>query len=285
MKYRKQRFKKEGGNNKMTTSLDEKIQQANIERQRKYPLLDISDNRAEIREIAQKTQDYIVELNPEVRRPHIWESIPRIVIEFITKAFESLKDKSVIELGEVTLTLGDITTLGVNYTTTSDADKFGNITPFCICRSEWKYENASLPYQDAVPSDIAKILEEEDCVGLPIQFYENREQIKEISVAAFKTLHTNYGIKFSADVDDTRTWWLIPLIVLAFMRKAKEFLIEHKDDGEIGVTINFADLISFGIRKEGGMDEDDPIDYILFIEPGQIFKKENAKSDGDTEQV
>lgn len=266
-----------------TTTLEEKINQANIERARKYPLLNISDNRAEIREIAQETQDYIVELNPEIKRPHIWEAIPRIVIELITATFDELKKHSVTKTGLEKVTFGDIMEMGVEYTTTSDADKFGNITPFCTCRSEWQYENISLPYQDDVPSDIARTLESEQCSGLPIQFYENREVIKSISIAAFRELHTKYGIKFSADVEDTRSWWLIPFITMAFMRKAREYLVKHKDDGEIGVSINFADLISFGIRKEGGIDEDDPIDYVLFIEAGQIFKKDNAKSDGDTE--
>ena len=44
------------------------------------------------------------------------------------------------------------------------------------------------------------------------------------------------------------------------------------------------DLINLGITKEGGIEEGDPVDYILYITPQQIFKKDNAKDDGKTEK-
>lgn len=265
------------------TELEEKIKQADIERKRRYPMLDISDNRAEIRKIAQDTQDYLTELNSQLMRIKIWEVIPRVIIEFILSCFEQLKSTDVTKTGTVSVVLGDIVELGLDFTRTSDADKFGNITPYCECRSEWKYENSALPYRDEVPLDEAHIMEDEKCSGLPIQFFENREEIKEISIRALKVLYEKYGVKFGVTPDDTKNWWIIPLIFVAFMRKAKDFLIEHKDDGGIGVTINFANYIEFGIRKEGGLDEDDPVDYFLFISPEQIFKKENAKNDAKTE--
>jgi hypothetical protein len=258
------------------TQLEEQIKQSAIERERKYPLLDISDNRKEIREIAQLTQDYMVELNPDVKRIKIWEAIPRIVIEFIHASFTKLSKTDAMKNGESSLVLGDIMEIGIQYMATSDGDKAGNLTPIIRCRSEFKYENASLPYRDEVPVDIARTMEEEKCPGLPIQFYDDRETIKDISQIAIKELD-NYGIILMDE------WWIIPLVFVAFFRKTKDWLLKHKDDGEIGVEINFADLIKIAITKEGGMEEGDPVDDILSITPNQIFKKDNAKGDDITE--
>ena len=163
------------------TELEQKIQQAGVERERRYPLLAIVDNREEIRKIAQQTQDYMVELNPDVKRIKIWEAIPRIVIEFISASFTKLSKTDAVEKGSSSIIIGDIMELGVNGIATKDGDKDGNLTPFIRCRSEFKYENVSLPYMDEVPIDIAKEMREEKCEGLPIQFFDNREEIKEIS--------------------------------------------------------------------------------------------------------
>lgn len=258
------------------TSLEEKIKQSAIERNKKYPLLDISDNRKEIREIAQATQNYMIELNPDLKRIKIWEAIPRIVIEFIRASFTKLSKSDALKDGESSVVIGDLMELGVQYMSTADGEKAGNLTPVIRCRSEFKYENAALPYNDEVPVDVASVMEEEKCPGLPIQFFDDRKTIKEISEIATKELE-NYGI-FVMD-----EWWVIPLTVIAFFRKTKEYLIEHKDDGEIGVEINFAELIKITITKEGGMEEGDPVDYVLSITPNQIFKKDNAKGDDITE--
>ena len=262
------------------TELEQKIQQAKIEKERRFPMLDISDNRKEIREIAQRTQDYMIELNPDVKRIKMWEVIPRFVIEFIRASFTKLDKIESVNTGKSSVIIGDIMELGIQYLATSDAaGKEGNITPVIYCRSEFKYENNGIPYRDEVPVDIAKEFRDERCEGLPIQFYDNRHEIKEISLIALKVLKDNYGIH-AVDAD----WWIIPLVVVAFFRCTKEFLIEHKDDGEIGIDIDFANVIQISITKEGGLEEDDPIDYVLSITPQQIFKKDNAKSDAVTEK-
>ena len=261
------------------TSLEEQIKQAHVERERKYPLLDISDNRAEIREISQNTENYLNENYPELNKLKCWEAIPRMVIEFIHASFTKISKSDAMKDGESSVVIGDIMELAVQYTATSDADKFGNLTPVIRCRSEFKYENASLPYQDEVPLDIAKVLEDEKCDALPIQFFDDRETIKDISMGAWKEL-TNYGI-----LTTTEQWWLLPLIVVHFFRQTRDWLIMHKDDGEIGVEVNFADLLKIGISKEGGLEEGDPVDYTLYITPNQIFKKDNAKGDDLTEKM
>ena len=261
------------------TELEQKIQQTEIERKRRYPLLDISDNRSEIRDISIATQDYIVELNPDVKRIKIWESIPRIVIEFILSAFKRISRTDAVKEGVSSVTIGDIMELGVDYMETNDADKSGNLTPCIKCRSEFKYENISLPYMDEVPVDIAKEMRDENCEGLPIQFFENRDEIKAITLDAMQVLEKQYGIMFGPN-----DWWIVPLIVVAFFRQVRSFLVEHKDDGEIGLSINFAGLLNISITKEGGIDEDDPIDYFLGITPEQVFKKDNAKGDDITER-
>lgn len=261
------------------TELEQQIKQANIERERRYPLLAIVDNRNEIREIAQAAQDYMTELNPDVKRIKIWEAIPRIVIEFINASFTKLSKKDAMSNGSSSIIIGDIMELGVDGLQTKDGDKDGNLTPFIKCRSEFKYENVSLPYMDEISIDDARILQDEHCEGLPAQFFENREEIKEVTLIAMKVLEDKYGIMMG----ETNDWFIIPLTVVAFFRKMRDYLVAHKDDGEIGMDINFADLIKVGITKEGGMEEGDPVDYVLYITPNQIFKKENAKDDALTE--
>ena len=262
------------------TELEEKIQQANIERARKYPLLMIVDNRKEIREISMAAQDYMIELNPDLKKIKIWEVIPRITIEFITAALKKLNKKDAMANGESTIIIGDIMEIGIDGMLTTDGDKDGNITPLIKTRSEFKYENISLPYRDEISIDQLKILQAEHCEGLPAQFYDNREEIKDISKMAMKVLLSNFGIRMGSDDD----WFIIPLTVVAFFRKTRDWLVEHKDDGEAGVEINFANLINIGISKEGGFDDDDPVDYVLYIQSEQIFKKDNAKDDGTTEE-
>ncbi len=259
------------------TTLEEKIHQAGVERARKYPLLDISDNRKEIREISQETQNYLNENIPNLKKLKVWEAIPRMVIEFIKASFTKLSKTDAMKQGESNVILGDVMELGVQYMATNDGDKLGNLTPVIRCRSEFKYENINLPYRDEVPLDIANILESEKCEGLPIQFYDNRDEIKDISTIAWNEL-SNYGILTTPE-----SWWLLPLVFVHFFRETRKWLVDHKDDGEIGVEINFADLIKIAITKEGGLDEDDPVDYVLSITPNQIFKKDNAKGDDLTE--
>ena len=262
------------------TELEQQIQQAGIERARRFPLLAIVDNRDEIRKISRATQDYMIELDPDLKRIKIWEAIPRIVIEFINACFTKLSKTEAAENGSSSIVIGDIMEIGVDGLMTKDGDKDGNLTPFIRCRSEFKYENISLPYRDEVPIDIANQMSDEKCTGLPIQFFDNREEIKEVTKTAMDVLTRDYGII----VGEQNDWFIIPLTVVAFFRQVRKFLVEHKDDGEIGIDINFADLIKVGIVKEGGMEEDDPVDYILYIAPNQIFKKDNAKGDDITEK-
>lgn len=268
--------KSKGGNLMMT--LEEKIQQADIERKRKYPMLDITDNRNEIRAISQMTQEYLWEIRPDLKKIKVWEAIPRMVIEFIRASFTKIDKTTAIRDGESSIKIGDLFEVGVQYTCTSDGDKMGNLTPIIRCRSEFKYENVNLPVHDEVPLDVLKTMEEEKCSGLPIQFFDERKQIKDICTLAWKELD-NYGIS-TTDAQ----WWLLPVVVMAFFRKTRDWLVEHKDDGEIGVEINFADLLKISVTKEGGFDDDDPVDYILSITPNQIFKKDFAKGDEFTEQ-
>lgn len=259
--------------------LEEKIKQSNVERARKYPLLDINDNRAEIREISQATQEYIHEIEPELKKLKLWEAFPRMVIEFIKATMNELDKSEAVTKGESSLVIGNLFEIAIQYTETPDGDKYGNLTPVIRCRSEFKYEDANLPYHDEVPLNIARELQDEGYGKLPIQFYENRAVIKKICIAAWKSLD-DYGL-----FTNESQWWILMTVVMCFFRKMKDYLIEHKDDGEVGVEINFADLLKVSITKEGGMDEDDPVDYILSIQPNQIFKKDYTKSDAVTEKA
>lgn len=260
------------------TELEEQIKQAGVERQRRYPLLDITNNREEIRAIAQAAQDYMVELNSDVKRIKVWEAIPRMVIEFIQGAFTKLSKDDALKQGESSIIIGDIMELGIEYMGTADGDKQGNLTPVVHCRSEFKWENNLLPYHDEISVDEARVLREENCEGLPAQFFENRKEIKEVCMIARRKLEDCGIILPESD------WWILALTVVAFFRKTKEYLVEHKDDGEIGVEIDFANLLKIAVTKEGGLEEGDPVDYILSITPNQIFKKDFAKGDDTTEK-
>ena len=259
--------------------LSEKIRQSQIDKARKYPLLDISDNRAEIREISQNTQHYLNEKYPELKQVKLWEAIPRMVIEFLRASLSELDKSDALTKGESAISIGDLFDIVIQYTATPDGDKFGNLTPVIRCKTEFRYEDKDLPYNDVVTIEEAATLREEQAELLPAQFFSNRVLIKKISLTAWKSLADNYGI-FTVEAQ----WWLLPLVVLAFFRMTKEWLIAHKDDGEFGIEINFADLLKISIAKEGGLEEDDPVDYILSITPNQVFKKDFAKSDEVTEK-
>jgi hypothetical protein len=253
--------------------LEAKMHQASLERQTRYPLLSITDNLKEIREIAEKTQDYMVELNPELLRPQLWESIPRIAMEFIEHAFAYMGDRKTTEFGEICLPLGKIMTVGVEYATTEGSDKEGTFNPFIRIGKEMDYDYKDEPYDNSIDVNMASLLREEQCENLMGQFFDNRKEIKTISQSVTSILLNNYGIKFL-------DWTLVPLTFVAFFRKAKEYLISHKDDGECGVEINFGDAVTFGIEKEGW---DDDISYRIYIIPGQKPKLNNAKDDSKTE--
>lgn len=256
------------------TELDQKIEKATVEKAMRYPLVGIKDNLAEIREIGQMAQDYFTELDPEVLRPSRWEIIPQITIDFLDSVFKYLGDKKRTDVAEIYLRLGDIMTPAIEYATTKGADKDGTLNPKITIGPDMAFDKTD--YDDSITMEQAQILEADGCNHLPIQFFEDREVIKEICLELKPKLYSRYGIKLM------QNWALIPLAFVAFFRCAKKWLINHKDDGECGVEINIGDYVFMGIQKEG---DDDDVEYIMYITPGQKFKLDYAKGDEKTESI
>lgn len=254
-------------------TLEEKVKKARLEQEARYPLLDIRDSRKEIREICELASDYLLELNPEVKKPQFWELMARIPMEFLKEVFTYLNDRKTTEVGEIYLPLGNILEVGIQFTKT-DGDKEGTLNPVIRCKDEFNYKKKDEPYDDSLSVEMNQILESENHIEhlLP-QFFDDREVIGKISESVKGTLSSKYGVTL---ID----WTLIPTVFVAFFRKAKDYLILHKDDGECGVEIKFGDLCNIGIERFGS---DEEIDYELYVTPGQIFKKDFAKGDEMTE--
>ena len=256
------------------TELDKKIEDATIEKAMRYPLMRIKDNLTEIRKISEMAQDYIVKMNPEIYRPGRWEAIPQITIDFLTEVFKYLGDRKRTDVAEVYLNIGDIMRVSIEYTATEGADKEGTLNPKISIGPDMDINTRE--YDDSLTIDQAEILKADECENLPVQFFEDRKVIKEISMSLKPKLYTNYGIKIS-----DRSWTVIPSSVVAFFRCAKAWLLEHKDDGPCGVEINLGNTVYIGVQKEG-LEDEDP-EYFVYITPGQVFKLDFAKGDAQTE--
>lgn len=257
------------------STLDDKIENAKIEKELRYPLMRVKDNLTEIRLIGEAAQDYIVKLNPEIKRPGRWEAIPQITMDFLEAVFKYLGERKRTDVSEVYLDLGNIMRASIEYaiTETNGDGKNGTLNPKIVVGSDMKLETSE--YDDDLTFDQAEILVADGCENLPIQFFDNRKVIKEISIGLLSKLMTNSGIKIT-----DRSWTLVPCAFVAFFRCAKKWLIDHKDDGPCGIEINVGGTVFIGIAKEGS---DDDLDYYLYITPGQVFKCDYAKGDDKTE--
>lgn len=249
------------------TELEKEIQQKNIEKERKYPFINFTDNRAEIRAIAIKAQERIYKMDPNLVKLKWWEQIPTIFVTFIQVCHSRLNKKLLLTQGSTSIIIGDIMEMGIDGMITPDADKDGNLTPEITPRSEFEYSDTPVIYDDEVPANIGMILREENCETLPIQFYENREFFKNVAMDTLKIMEQKYGVTL---FHPEKIWYLVLITVLAFIREARSYLIEHKDD-DTKLTINIADIIKLSITKEGGTD-DEPVGYYLSIKGGQNIK-------------
>lgn len=256
------------------TELDKKIEQASVEKALRYPMMRIKDNLKEIREIGERAQDYFVKLDPEVLRPNRWEPIPQITMDFLNSVFKYLGDRKTTEVAEIYLNVGNIMRVSIEYASTKGADKEGTLNPKITVGPDMDFNKRE--YEDSMTIEQAETLRVDGCEHLPIQFFDDRKVIKEICMELKPKLYTNYGIKITDS-----SWGIIPLSVVAFFRCAKDWLIQHKDDGECGVQINLGNTVFIGVEKEG-LEEDD-VEYFIYITPGQNFKLDYAKGDDKTE--
>ena len=118
---------------------------------------------------------------------------------------------------------------------------------------------------------MAKELEESGMKYLHPMFYDVRKEMHEIC----ETTKANIQARYQINVMESDS---LSYVLVAFFRKAKEWLIEHKDDGEgYGAEFSLGRLIEMGIEKH----KDDS--YFIYIAPSPEFKMDNAKGDNITE--
>lgn len=241
--------------------LGKKIEKEELDRRKRYPLLDIVNNRSEIRTISEDALAYCAKVYPELKaldEQNLWELAPRITIELLKEVFNFVASKKSKESGEVSYDIGDFVKIGIEYGTTDDAEKEGTFNPVISVKSEMYYDNA-IDIKNKVPEEKAD--------------FGDSMTLQEICTKVTDTLMTKFGVKVSH-------YNAVLNIFAAFMRMAKQYLIKHRDDTEYGVEINLADVIDISIEKYIGDSGDE---YCIQIAPGQIAKLQFAKNDDVTE--
>lgn len=241
--------------------LNKKIEKEETERRKRYPLLDIVNNRAEIRSISEDALKYCVDVYPELKALHeqnLWEIVPRITIELLKEVFSFVAEKKSKESGEISYDLGEFLKVGIEYGTTDDAEKEGTFNPIISVKSEMYFDNV-IDVNNKVPSEKAD--------------FGDSVTLQEICTKVTDTLMSKFGIKVSH-------YTAILNLFASFMRMTKQYLIKHRDDTEYGVEINLADVVDLSIEKYIGDSGDE---YCIQIAPGQIAKLQFAKNDDVTE--
>lgn len=256
----------------MEKTLDEAVKEAEKGRVMRYPLWDFKQNVAEIREIATAAQKYVHELNPEICEPPVWEFVPQTVQQVMVASFEYLNKRKSREHNQVYMDFGALMTIGINYAETAEADKEGTFNPWIKVGRELSYAFREEPYNDAMSTDMAKELKDMGMQYLHPMFYDVREQMKEIFETASGIIESKYGY----EIPDSDT---LSYVVVAFFRKVKEYLIEHKDNVEVDLEINLGRIMVFGIEKEADGN------YNIYITPSPKIKMEHSKGDDITEKI
>ena len=241
--------------------LTKKIEKEDLERRKRYPLLDIVNNRAEIRTISEDSLKYCAEVYPELKAlydQNLWELVPRITIELLKEVFNFVSSKKSKESGEVSYDIGEFLKIGIEYGETNDAEKEGTFNPIISVKSEMTFDNV-IDVNNKVPSDKAD--------------FGDSITLQEICTKVTDTLMTKFGVKVSH-------YNAVLNIFASFMRMTKQYLIKHRDDTEYGVEINLADVVDISIEKYIGDSGDE---YCIQVAPGQIAKLQFAKNDDETE--
>lgn len=253
----------------MVESLEGKIKQAERERIQKYPLLDITNNRKEIREISELACEYARELNPSMKPIKTWEIAPRITMEFINQTYSYLASKTSSDNGEVSVELGNILTMSIEFTYIANADKDGTFNPRITVGSDLVFDTDK---QASSSCEETALDDSEETLYLLPEFYKNREEIQTIAQNTMLVLAKDYELTIS-------NWSYVVLIFVAFMRKAKDYVVLHKDDTEFGIDIDLGDVIGIGIEKYG---DDEEVGYCFYIKPKRS-EKMGSKDDNKSE--
>lgn len=245
-------------------TLDDMITSANNELPDRKPLLNFSENVEEIREICLRACPYVKEMNPELLEPEPWEVLIQGVIYVLKETFAMLNANKSPDIGEVFIDFGSLMRLAISTAVTKTGDKAGTYNPAIYVGKDLEYGTVAADYNDLATTEMAQKLREEGIEYMHPMFYEQRAQIKDICENAARRLTPEMGIEML-------DYEALTYFVVAFFRKAKEYLIEHKEDQP---SFYVARLIKMGIEKmKDGT-------FFIYITPAQEFKMENAKGDG-----
>lgn len=256
----------------MSKTLEEATKEANIDRAQRFPLLDINTNVEEIREIAQRAMPYVREMCSDLMEPSPWEFCTQIVMQMLRSTFGYLNQRKSTEFKEVYINLGTLMKVSICYGETKSGDKVGTFNPSIEVGHDLAYEFREEPYNDAMSNDMAGQLEEIGMTYLHPMFYDVREEMKKICETAAANIMARYGIKVTESES-------LSYVLVAFFRKAKEWLLEHKDDNDgYGAEFELGRLITMGIEKHADGS------YFIYIAPSPEFKMDNAKGDDKTEK-
>ena len=239
--------------------LSKKIKDEELQKRKRYPILDIVNNREEIREISEQTLEYMGELYPELKDLATWEIVVRVVMETMIQYYKVVDSKK--KKGQsIFITIGDFLTIGIEYGETN-GDKVGTMNPIITTGPELQYYN-----DDDEKNKLSQTI--------PVLNTEDQSQMEFVAKNVQNILKSNYGIVIEP-------WTIIPRMFTAFLRVSRDYLIRHKDAESYGMDIYLGNVLDIGIAKE---DTDNGVEYIIQYAPGQTFKFDHAKSDEETEK-
>lgn len=241
--------------------LSAEIEKEEVERRKRYPLLEIVNNREEIRNIAEDTLKYIGELYPSLKDLDYWEVVPRMAIEFMKQYFSIAESKKSADKC-VFVSMGEFMSIGIESGKTLGADKDGTLNPIIKTGPELAFDNEN--------ADANKLKKTE-----PVFTPEDQETLDFVSKHVQNTLKSKFGI-IVEDYHD------IAHIALSFFRLIREYLIQHKDQEEYGLDIDLGNVLDIGIQKY--TDDNGGFKYCIQFAPGQSFKMDNSKDDDKTEK-
>lgn len=242
-------------------TLDDMISSANSQRVDRKPLLNFSENIDEIREICLAAAPYIKEMNPELMEPDPWEIVIQGVINVLKETFAFLNDNKSKDVQEVYINYGSLMKLAISSAVTKTADKVGTFNPCIYVGKDLDYNTRD--YNDLMTPEMAATLEKEGIRLMHPMFFDQRAQMKEICSRAARNIAEDCGIQIFDS--ECLTYFLV-----AFFRKAKEYLIARQDDAPVFYV---GRLIKMGIEKHKDGS------FFIYVAPAQTFKMEYAKAD------
>lgn len=241
--------------------LSAEIEKEEVERRKRYPLLEIVNNREEIRKIAEDTLSYVGDLYPSLKDINYWEVVPRMAIELMKQYFSLAESKKAADKC-VFVSIGEFMSIGIESGKTLGADKEGTLNPIITIGPELAYDNEN--------ADANKLKKTE-----PVFSAEDQETLDFVCKHVQNTLKTRFGILVEDYHDIAR-------IALSFFRMIRQYLVDHRDDEEYGIDIDLGNVLDIGVSKYTA--DDGSMKYCIQFAPGQTFKV-GAKDDDSTEKT